>query len=94
MEKYNETDVEIKEAKDSYETFIADEAARMAQLRHEMYLHDVATEKAAAERNGMQLGLEQGRQSALIETARNMRAMGLPDDVIEKATGLSAEQYR
>jgi predicted transposase/invertase (TIGR01784 family) len=90
MEKYNETDVEIKEAKDSYETFIADEAARMAQLRHEMYLHDVATEKAAAERNGMQ----QGRQSALIETARNMRAMGLPDDVIEKATGLSAEQYR
>jgi predicted transposase/invertase (TIGR01784 family) len=36
-------------------------------------------------------GLEQGRAERTLEIARSMKALGMPDDAIVKATGLSAE---
>ena len=41
---------------------------------------------------GMEKGVEIGRRQAKSETARNMKADGLPVDFIVKYTGLTAEE--
>jgi hypothetical protein len=52
MEKYRETDTAIAEAKDAYEKFIEDDRLWLAQLHHEMALHDMAQAKSDAEAEG------------------------------------------
>ena len=41
---------------------------------------------------GRKEGREEGREEATITIARNMKAMGIPDDVIAKTTGLSLKE--
>ena len=41
---------------------------------------------------GMEKGVEIGRKQAKIETARKMKADGLPGDLIVECTGLTAEE--
>jgi len=65
MEAYNEVDLAIEEAKKEYEKFIEDEPKRMAELRHEMWLHDVASERGRAEREGRSAGLAAGLAEGL-----------------------------
>ena len=35
-----------------------------------------------------------GEQAAILETARKMKAKGMPSDVIKEITGLSPEDYQ
>lgn len=41
---------------------------------------------------GLEQGMEKGLQEALQRTARNMKAMQIPADIIMKATGLTSEE--
>ena len=43
---------------------------------------------------GMVNGMEKGREEALLQTAKNLLALGIPLDNVAKATGLSEEQSR
>ena len=44
------------------------------------------------EKRGLQRGEQQGRRSEKLQTARNMKADGMPISAIVKYTGLTAEQ--
>ena len=108
MEKYEETDISIKEAKADYEHFLSDEQLREAQFQHEMFLHDQAQARSDARKDGynqgrqagrkeglqqgMQQGMQQGRQENALAVARNMKNLNMSADVIVKVTGLSPEE--
>lgn len=47
-----------------------------------------------AEEKGLAKGLEKGLKQGLLSTARNLKQMGLSDDDIIKATGLTEEEVR
>ena len=49
------------------------------------------TEKYYAEKKGMEKGIEKGRESAIIETAKNLIDSGVDLEIISKSTGLSVE---
>ena len=44
------------------------------------------------EKRGLQRGQKQGHTQAMLQTARNMKADGMPISAIVKYTGLTAEQ--
>lgn len=46
----------------------------------------------SAEEKGMAKGLEEGLKKGLLSTARNMKQMGMPNEDIMKATGLTEEE--
>jgi len=100
MEKYNETETAVKEAKAEYERFLTDRQLADAQLRHEMWLHDQAQAKSDAEKEGreegreegMKEGRKEGRKEGIAETALNFKALGVAIETISKATGLSVEE--
>ena len=45
-----------------------------------------------AEQKGVQKGLQKGLQKGKEETARNLKELGVADDIIMKSTGLSKEE--
>ena len=45
-----------------------------------------------AEQKGVQKGLQKGLQKGKEETARNLKELGVADDIIIKSTGLSKEE--
>lgn len=45
-----------------------------------------------AEEKGVQKGIEEGLSKGLLRTARNMKAMQIPTDMISQVTGLSTEE--
>lgn len=50
------------------------------------------TAKIEGKEEGLEEGREEGREEATIKIARNMKVMGISDDVIAKTTGLSKEE--
>lgn len=56
-----------------------------------VYRDNLVTRAAAIE-EGKREGREEGRREANIATARNMKADGLPIDLIVKYSGLTAEE--
>ena len=96
MEAYNEVDLAIEEAKKEYEKFIEDEPKRMAELRHEMWLHDVASARGRAVREGRAEGRAEGKaegeHSKALEIATNLKKIGLPIEQIVQTTGLPKEE--
>ena len=46
----------------------------------------------ARERYAMQQGIQQGMQQGKVETARNLKALGVSTDLIIQSTGLSPEE--
>ena len=83
MEAYNEVDLAIEEAKKEYERFIEDEPKRMAELRHEMWLHDVASERGRAEREGRAEGIAAGRAEGRAEGRVEGRVEGRAEGLTE-----------
>ena len=92
MEKYNETDTAIKEAKADYEQFLSDEQLREAQFQHEMFLHDQAQARSDARKDGYNQGRQAGKKENALAVARNMKKDGLPSEKIAAYTGLSPEE--
>ena len=50
--------------------------------------------KAEGFNDGFEKGVEQGREEALLQTAKNLLALGISLADVVKATGLSEEQIR
>lgn len=106
MAYYGETDTAVKDAKSAYEDFIADEKMREAELRREMGMHDQAQARADAVRQGREEGHAQGvaegraegraegEHAKTVAIARQMKSLALADDIIAKATGLTAEEIK
>ena len=96
MQKYNETDQLVGKAKREYEKFLKTESLRDAQFRHEMWLHDRAQDKADARREGLEEGLEEGRtegaRANALANARNLRRLGVSDEIIAEATGVTPRE--
>jgi predicted transposase/invertase (TIGR01784 family) len=51
----------------------------------------IAVWREEGREDGIALGLERGREQTLLETARKLKAMGLPTEQIATATGLTLE---
>ena len=57
--------------------------------------HRIAGEKAGFERGrqqGERIGREQGEKAGIYKTAKNFKELGIDVGMIQKATGLSAEE--
>ncbi|MGM0600788.1 MAG: Rpn family recombination-promoting nuclease/putative transposase [Candidatus Rifleibacteriota bacterium] len=61
-------------------------------ISREMFLLDMNTEKAAARKEGRQVGIEEGKQKEQEEVARKMLAKGLEFELIVEITGLSLSE--
>jgi len=83
MKEYTETELAIKEAKQEYEKFIADQELRDAQLRHEMWLHDQAQAKYEAEVIGREEGYQTGHKNGLQDGLKEGRQQGLQQGIQE-----------
>ncbi|WP_298452877.1 Rpn family recombination-promoting nuclease/putative transposase [uncultured Prevotella sp.] len=53
---------------------------------------NIFTERAEGRAEGLAEGLAEGEKKKNLENAAKMKALGLPADIIEKVTGLSAEE--
>ena len=58
---------------------------------YEHYLDNLRIEEDCLETAKIE-GIEEGREEATVKIARNMKSMGISDDVIAKTTGLSKEE--
>ena len=45
-----------------------------------------------AREDGIAIGIAQGRTEGLIEVAKSMKTMGIPEETISRATGLSKSE--
>ncbi|HAH61907.1 MAG TPA: hypothetical protein DCL73_07400 [Treponema sp.] len=98
MKRYGETDTEIAEAKAKYEKFLTDDQLRDAQLRHEMWLHDRAQDKADARKEGLAEGRTAGRIEGRAEErtriARSLLRAGISVSAVASSTGLTEEEIK
>ena len=71
-----------------YKEFTANEEARLAYQARSMYLHDEASRLCDAREEG----LAEGELKKARETAVKLKTMGLAQEQIANATGLSIEE--
>lgn len=83
---------DIKNAREELKQVSGDyELRRIAELK-EKYIRDEAAALDFALEKGQKQGIEQGKNEANIQTAKNMLALGLDVEIISKATGLTVEK--
>jgi predicted transposase/invertase (TIGR01784 family) len=91
-------DAVLTSAYKAYQQFNADVRLRAIDDAREQYLHDVASQKVDAFREGLAegeaRGEARGEAKKAIETAWKMRQEGFPVDAISRLTGLSAEEIK
>lgn len=87
--KNNET---LQEAQKRYNNFIKDEQARLAYQARSMFLHDQASLMGEERDKGREEGRQEGRLTTLKESAQRMKRMGMSEEQIAKALGLSVEE--
>ncbi len=92
MKKIKEQEPMIARADEKYRSFLSDEDAFYASLEHERWVRDRAQMILDGEERGRAAGLEQGRAEERTETAAKMIELGVDEDIVLKATGLSREQ--
>ena len=80
--KYISSDDEVREIADLREKTLSDKNSEMT----------VAREEGLAE--GIELGMKKGQKDKTKEAARNMKADGLPNDLIAKYLGISEEELK
>ena len=93
---------EIEKAYDTLLNISGDEAERHAAQQHEMYLQDqlaINNEKfeqgiEKGREEGREEGKEEGREERNIEITRNLIKLGMSNDQIAAATGLSLEKIK
>lgn len=76
------------------------DVASLSQKEHEAYQRalmnywDYHNTMEAAIQEGMEKGMEKGKTEGKIETARNLKQLGVSMDVIVQATGLSEAEIQ
>jgi len=64
-----------------------------SQLDYQSGMENARREgRAEGRQEGMKKGKAEGRAEGRVETARNFKALGIPADIIVKATGMSPEE--
>ena len=66
------------------------EIATFAEDERIRYQHDMTTERDI--RNQIAFAEKKGRREALLKTARQLKAEGVPADVILRATGIAEDE--
>lgn len=87
-EEHDKYDASIKVMRDNIVTHMA------AEMKGRKEGHKEGLEEGLAKglAKGLTKGREEGRKEQSLQIARNMKAMGVPEDVISKATGLTEEE--
>lgn len=73
------------------------EIAKFSKAKRMQYNKDMYDERRrngemkAARQDGLAEGLARGREEGILQMARNMKHQGLPLDIIQRVTGLSAD---
>ncbi len=74
------------------------EVANLSKLQRRKYDHDLKVYRDSvnilkyAQEEGFSMGEEKGRSEAMLETARNAKALNLPIETIVQLTGLTPEE--
>ena len=90
IEKLTKKEVGLMQAQKSLSSISADRDLWIAQYRQELAERDHFSSLAAVRREG----LREGRQDAMMKSARNALSLGLPLAQISQITGLSEEEIR
>jgi predicted transposase/invertase (TIGR01784 family) len=85
---------EIKDSMDEAQRRYDEEQRRRDEEQRRYNAREEGLREGRAEgmQQGMQQGREEGHAEGKVETARNFKALGIPADIIAKATGMSPEE--
>ena len=84
----------IQEAHKLYTTFTADQAMLDRLEAKEKWRRDYLSGLDESWNDGMEKGIEKGRNEEKPQTAKGLKAAGVSLDIIIKATGLSEEEIQ
>ena len=84
----------IKKAREELEKISDDEYEQELTLKREMFLHDMASLKGNAYKNGEKAGLEKGKTEEKIKIAKKMLKEKIDIETIIKCTGLTKEEIK
>jgi predicted transposase/invertase (TIGR01784 family) len=83
--------VMIAKAYDAFQKFLQDEnLCKMARERAR-YLEELNQMSSSAEQYGLEKGRKEGMELARLEDARKFKSLGVSNEIILQATGLSIE---
>jgi predicted transposase/invertase (TIGR01784 family) len=94
LEMLSEKNNEIKKAYSILQVMSKDKEARALYLAREMAIHDEATRIEEAEERGKIEGIKEGLKEGSISIAKNLISIGLSEEDIIKATGLSKDEIK
>ena len=77
-------DYDLKKARDYH--------AEMKFARNKAYKEGREEGLEKGREEGIQQGMQEGKREAILEMARNLKALGASNDMISNATGLSIDQ--
>jgi predicted transposase/invertase (TIGR01784 family) len=92
IESLTERDKFFAEVDEAYNKFHANPELMYEYEAHQKWLHDQATYISEARAEGMREGMREGERSKALETARNLRQLGVALDLCATATGLSQQE--
>lgn len=84
----------LKKAMETLEFLSQDSEARRKYEDRQKFLHDEASQRDGAEREGFAKGRAEGELGAKLEVAKKLLAMGMDYPAIEEATGLSKQEIQ
>jgi len=82
----------MEQAIQAYHQITADSEFRERQRLYEKARHDEAAALRHARNEGRAEGEAEGMEKSRVETARNLKSLGVSTDIIIKSTGLSPEE--
>jgi predicted transposase/invertase (TIGR01784 family) len=84
----------LRKAMETLEFLSQDSEARRKYEDRQKFLHDEASQRDGAQREGFAKGMKEGIKEAKLEVARKLLLMGLDLPAIQTATGLTEEELK
>ncbi len=84
----------LRKAMETLEFLSQDSEARRKYEDRQKFLHDEASQRDGAQREGFAKGMKEGMKEAKLEVARKLLQMGLDLPAIQTATGLTEEELK
>ena len=90
------TDAQLREAQFEHEMFLHDQAQAQSDAHKEGYEEGMEQGIATGMKQGMEqgiaTGITRGKHENAVAVAKSMKALGMAADVIEKVSGLTADE--
>ncbi|WP_427179709.1 Rpn family recombination-promoting nuclease/putative transposase [Paenibacillus sp. TC-CSREp1] len=90
----HELEPALKKAMSVLEFLSQDEQARQEYEARQKFLRDEASMIEGAREEGLKEGIKEGEAESKRKIALNMLALGLDEEIIMKATGLSSSELK